>query len=77
MEIVIKSTGLLDSKGVWRGDELIATINDHRKNPERKVQHSTVRDNWNVCWRNGRVDWHGTYREAADNALKGDNACFR
>jgi hypothetical protein len=58
-------------RNVFQGEALIATIHDHRHNPERRAAGTQVRDNWNVCWRNGRVDWHETYGEARDNALKG------
>jgi len=51
---------------VYRGVELLATIHQGRPTPS-----NDRKDNWNVCWTSGRVDWHGTYGEARDNALKG------
>ena len=59
---------------VYRGEQYIASINDFRAEPKtgsKADRFSRIRDNWNVCWLNGRVDWHGTYAEARDNALKG------
>ena len=56
---------------VYQGNEYIASIFDHRFNPERKTKNTSIKDRWNVCWRSGRVDWHGRYQEARDNALKG------
>lgn len=61
-------------RNVYRGKVLIATIHDHRSSPKtgsKADRCSTIRDNWNVCWLTGRVDWHSTLYEARDNALKG------
>jgi len=58
-------------RNAYRGTTLIASIHDHRRNPERRAAGTTVRDNWCVCWLSGRVDWHGHYQEARDNVLKG------
>jgi hypothetical protein len=55
---------------VYRGDQLIATIVDHRRT-NRKVVH-TVQGLWMVAWLTGRVDWHDTLALARDNALKGN-----
>lgn len=58
----------------YKGDTLIATIHDHRKEAKNKSEvdrFSTIRDDWNVCWMSGRVDWHGTLQEARANVCKG------
>lgn len=55
---------------VTRGGTLIATIADHRHTS--RICAPSVRDNWAVLWTSGRVDWHGSYSEARDNALKGN-----
>lgn len=55
---------------VFQGDTLIANIYDHRQR-NRKDRYSTIEDDWMVAWTTGRVDWHGSYCEARDNALKG------
>lgn len=56
---------------VERGGVLIATICDHRRR-NKKDKCSGIQDNWGVAWSTGRYDWHGTYQEARDNALKGN-----
>ncbi len=56
---------------IYRGTDIIATLHDHRRNPERRAANTTIRDNWALCWLTGRVDWHGSFYEARDNALKG------
>lgn len=55
---------------VESGGKLIATIHDHRGR-NRKDNFTSIQGDWNVCWMSGRVDWHDTYQEARDNALKG------
>lgn len=64
-------------RNVYQGDELIASIFDHRgaaKAGTKTDRFSTIRDDWGVAWRSGRYDWHGTYAEARDNAMKGTKA---
>ena len=51
---------------LYDGKTLKATIHHHPRWRREKLP-----DEWNVCWLTGRVDWHATYTEARDNALKG------
>lgn len=55
---------------VYQGDRLIANIYDHRKRC-KSDRFGTARGDWGVAWSSGRYDWHNTYSEARDNALKG------
>lgn len=54
-------------KGINRWAEkdgkLIATIHQHK---------ADMPGSWSVNWATGRVDWHNSYAEAKDNALKGN-----
>lgn len=54
---------------VYQGERLIANIYDHRRTDRRLTP--TVQGAWGVAWANGRYDWHNSYQEARDNALKG------
>lgn len=61
-------------RNAYRGNELIASIFDHRSSPKpgSKVDRfSTIQDDWGVAWRSGRYDWHGSLKEARDNVKKG------
>lgn len=66
MKIVIRRIN--GERCVYQGDRLIANIYDHR---DIRWRGEHVKDNWGVAWHTGRYDWHGTYAEARDNALKG------
>jgi len=55
---------------IYRGADLIGNIYDHRKRNKRDL-YSNIQDDWMVAWITGRCDWHSTYSEARDNALKG------
>lgn len=55
---------------VYQGARLVANIYDHRKRCKHD-RFSTVKGDWGVAWASGRYDWHNTYCEARDNALKG------
>lgn len=61
-KIHIKNTD--DQKSIYHGKHLIAKIVDHRGK-------NNARGDWSVEWSGGRVDWHNSYAEARDNALKG------
>ncbi len=50
---------------VERDGQMIATIHKH-------AAWLKLPDKWSVNWMSGRVDWHGTFAEAKDNAIKGN-----
>lgn len=54
------------SRLVYKDKTLIATIS-HEK-PNRANNRAAE---YGVHWTTGRTDWHDTYGEARDNALKG------
>ena len=56
---------------VYQGDKIIATIHDHRRWSQKSKEINNIAGNWGVAWMSGRYDWHDTYSEAMDNALKG------
>ena len=66
----IKIKKINGERCVYQHGQLIANIYDHRRRAKRD-QYNTIRDDWMVAWVSGRCDWHGTYEEAKDNALKG------
>lgn len=55
---------------IYRGADLIGNIYDHRKR-DRRDRFSSIQGDWLVAWTTGRCDWHSSYSEARDNALKG------
>ena len=58
---------------VYQGNRLVANIYDHRGR-SKTDRYSTIQGDWGVAWTSGRYDWHNTYAEARDNALKGPAA---
>ena len=55
------------SRLVYKDKTLIATISC-----EKPTRANNRPDTYGVHWLTGRTDWHGTYGEARDNALKGN-----
>lgn len=66
-KITIRATAHIDgTRAVYRGASIIATIS-HTK-PTRANGRTGA---YGVHWTTGRTDWHDTYAEARNNALKG------
>lgn len=58
-------------RNVYKGGRLIAQIIDHRGLGAKDKWGRRIDGDWGVAWVSGRYDWHNTYQEASDNALKG------
>ncbi len=63
IKLHIKNWGKGINRWVEKDGVLICTIHKQTKD---------MPGAWSVNWATGRVDWHNTYAEARDNALKGN-----
>ena len=67
MKITIKKTHPANgTKIVYCGDKIIATISG-----EKPTMSNGRSAKYGVAWMTGRFDWHDTYGEARENAMKG------
>lgn len=55
-------------RNIYRGADYLGSINSF--DLPKHDRYSTIEGKWNVAWVTGRVDWHDTYAQAKDNALK-------